>query len=406
MPFDTPKIETIRKDFPQLTDNSYHFLDSAASSLTPTKVIEAMNVYYINDRANVHRGLYGEAVRATERFEDTRGAVGAFINAFADEIIFTSGATESSNMLTRSIEETLELKEGDEIVTTQMEHHSGVVPLIQLAKRKKLVLKYIPMKGVGLDYDVAASLITDRTKLVSVMLASNVTGTINDIAKIGDMAHAKGALMITDATAALGHIPVDVRTLHVDALYFSAHKMFGPTGVGVLWIKHDLINKLEPSVFGGHMIEEVGEDKATWAPAPTKFEAGTKDIGGVIGFRAALDYLTQLDVKNIHSHTSELVTYAIAQLKSIEGVILVTAEDPNLNTGIVSFSASFAHPHDIAQILAGEHVAVRAGHHCAMPIHAALVIKASTRASFHAYNSKEDIDALIAGINKAKKIFS
>ena len=398
-------IKNIRKDFPQLADLGYHFLDSAASSLTPRAVIDAMNSYYVHDRANVHRGLYGEAVRATERFEDTRGAVGAFINAFADEIIFTSGATESSNMLIRSLEESLELKEGDEIVTTHMEHHSGLVPLIQLAKRKKLVLKYVPMQGVRLDYEAAAHLITTKTKIVSVMLASNVTGTINDIAKLADMAHRVGALLITDATAALGHIPVDVRKLHADALYFSAHKMFGPTGVGILWIKHDLINKLEPSVFGGHMIEEVGESKATWAPAPTKFEAGTKDIGGVIGFRAALDYLTSLEVKNIHAHTSELVTYAITQLKNIDGVTLVTEEDPLLNSGVVSFSASFAHPHDIAQILAGERVAVRAGHHCAMPIHAALTIKASTRASFHAYNTKDDVDVLVVGVKKAKEIF-
>ncbi len=403
MSFDS---KIIRKHFPQLADPSYHFLDSAASSLTPTQVIEAMNSYYVHDRANVHRGLYGEAVRATEGFENTRGAVGAFINAFADEIIFTSGATESSNMLIRSIEESIELKEGDEIVTTQMEHHSGVVPLIQLAQRRKLILKYIPMKGVHLDYDAAAGLFTDRTKIVSVMLASNVSGTINDVATIADMAHKVGAIVVTDATAALGHIPVDVRTLHADALYFSAHKMLGPTGVGVLWVKHDLINKLEPSVYGGHMIEEVWEDKASWAPAPTKFEAGTKDIGGVIGFRAAINYLTKLDVKNIHAHTSELVAYAISQLKNIEGLSIVAEDDPHLNSGIVSFTAAFAHPHDIAQILAVERVAVRAGHHCAMPIHAALVIKASTRASFQLYNSKDDVDALIAGINKVKKIFS
>lgn len=398
-------INNIRKDFPQLADTSYHFLDSAASSLTPSSVIDAMNSYYVHDRANVHRGLYGEAVRATKRFEDVRGAVAEFVNAFTDEIIFTSGATESSNMLIRSIEESLDLSEGDEIVTTHMEHHSGLVPLIQLAKRKKLVLKYIPMQGVRLDYDAAARLITSKTKIVSVMLASNVTGTINDIAKLADMAHRVGALMLTDATAALGHIPVDVRTLHADALYFSAHKMFGPTGLGILWIKHDLINKLEPSVFGGHMIENVGAFDATWAPAPSKFEAGTKDIGAVYGLDAALAYLSVLDVKNIYAHTSELVRETISSLKNIEGVTVVAEEDPLTNSGIVSFAASFAHPHDIAQILGDTKIAVRAGHHCAMPIHEALVIKASTRASFHAYNTKEDVEAFIMGVKKAKEIF-
>ena len=261
------------------------------------------------------------------------------------------------------------------------------------------------MKGVRLDCVEAEKLITPKTKLVSVILASNVTGTINDVARIADIAHRFNAWVISDATAALGHIPVDVQELHADAIYFSAHKMLGPTGVGVLWLTSYLLTKLEPSVFGGHMIERVGIDSATWAPAPHKFEAGTKDIASVIGFATALNYLTAFTTKEIHFHASELVAYAIQSLKSIDGVTIVAEEDQTLNSGIVSFTGTFAHPHDIAQILANERIAVRAGHHCAMPIHESLSIKASTRASFHLYNSKEDIDALIAGIKKAKEIF-
>lgn len=398
-------IRNIRNDFPQLKDG-YHYLDAAASSLTPTSVLDAIADYYHNYRANVHRALFKEAVSATEKYEEARKKIAKFVGARGpEEIIFTSGATESSNMLVRSLEESGVLRAGN-IVTTEMEHHGALVPLQQLAKRANRELNYVPLVGFGLDYDAAARLITKDTALVSVMLASNVTGTLNDVARVAKLARAQGAIMLCDATAAVGHIPVDVSALGVDALYFSGHKMMAPTGVGVLWVKHTLLEKLQPSSFGGHMISSVSKDSAEWAPIPERFEAGTKNIGGVIGLGAAVDYLEALGVANVHEHVAELTAHAITKLEAISGVRVLAEHDTKKNTGVVSFVCDFAHPHDIAEILSREGVAVRPGHHCAMPLHTALGVNATTRASFHVYNTKEDIDALVAGILKAKSIFS
>src|SRR3989344_4309969 len=244
-------IKKIRKDFPQLDKPGYHYLDAAASSLTPRQVLDAVSDYYHNYRANVHRALFKEAVGATEKYEEARKKVAKFINANSlEEIIFTSGATESSNILVRSLEESNVLGAGN-IVTTEMEHHGALVPLQQMAKRAKRELKYIPLVGFGLDYNAAERLVTDKTALVSVILASNVTGTVNDVRRIADIARKNGAVVIVDATAAVGHIPVDVSALGADALYFSGHKTMAPTGVGVLWENHALLEKLEPSRFGG-----------------------------------------------------------------------------------------------------------------------------------------------------------
>jgi cysteine desulfurase/selenocysteine lyase len=356
MPIDPANI---RKDFPQLADADYHFLDTAASSLTPQVVLDAVDEYYRYHRANVHRGMYREAADASLLYEKARGDVAAFIGAFADEIIFSSGATQASNMLVRSLDESLEWKAGDEIVTTVMEHHSSSLPLQAFAKRKGLTMKHIGITDeFSLNYDEAARFITPKTKVVAVMLASNVIGTINDIARIAALTHAVGALMIVDATAAIGHTLIDVRKLSADMLYFSGHKLLAPTGVGVLWMKHDLHGKLSPSEFGGHMVEEVTLAGSVYAPAPAKFEAGTKDIGGVIGLARAVEYLSDIGIDKVHTHSTELVSYAIAQLKQIEGVKVYAMEDPEQNIGIVSFTASWAHPHDIAEILARDQVAV------------------------------------------------
>lgn len=396
----------IRTDFPQLDSDGYHYLDSAASSLTPTPVLDAVSGYYHNYRANVHRALFKEAVTATERYEEARKKVAQFINVLPDEIIFTSGATESSNMLIRMLEESRVLKEGGDLVTTEMEHHGALVPLQQLAKRAKLELRFIQLKGSSLDYAAAEKLITEKTAFVSVILASNVTGAVNDIRRIADVAHKYGALVVVDATAAVGHIPVDGGTLGADALYFSGHKMLGPTGIGVLWVKKSLLEKLEPSNFGGHMIVRVEKEQAEWAPIPERFEAGTKNIGGVIGLGAAVDYLEHVGVKEIHEHVARLVSLAIAQLEKIPGVRVLAEHDAEKNAGIVSFVAQFAHPHDIAEILARDRIAVRPGHHCAMPLHTALGVNATTRASFHVYNTPEDVDALVMALKKARDIFA
>lgn len=404
MPFDPV---TIKKDFPQLSDSGYHYLDSASSSLVPSVVLAAVNDFYVNDKANVHRGDYAAAVRATERYETARKDVADFISGFSNEVIFTGGATEASNMLIRSLDETLDYAPGDEIVTSVMEHHASILPLQQFAKRKQLVLRHIPMKDdLTLDYDEAAKLITAKTKLVSVMLASNVIGTVNDLSRLSELAHAKGAIVITDATAAVGHIPVDVRTLGVDMLFFSGHKLLAPTGVGVLWMRYDIAKKLDPSEFGGHMLDEATLTSATWAEAPTKFEAGTKDIGGVIGLGEAVRYMKNIGIENIHTHTGKLVTRAIEKLSQIGGIHLFAQRDLANNVGMVSFTADWAHPHDIGEIVARDNVAIRAGHHCAMPLHCELKIKGTARASFHLYNTEDDVDALVTAVEKAYKVFN
>jgi cysteine desulfurase/selenocysteine lyase len=397
----------IRNDFPQLDGEDNHYLDAAATSLTPQAVLDAVIDYYTHSRANVHRGLFPEALRATDLYEAARQKVAAFINAEPDEIIFTSGATESSNMLVRMIDESMPFteEENKDIVTTVMEHHGALIPLQEFAFRRAIPIVSIPLSGTELDYQKTEEIITDNTILVSAMLASNVTGAINDVARIADVAHAHHALMVVDATAAVGHIPVDVKTLGCDALYFSGHKMLAPTGVGVLWAKKEVLARLTPSSFGGHMVSDVKNNKAEWAEIPERFEAGTKNIAGVIGLGAAIDYIQAIGIANIRAHTQELAAYLIARLGEIPGVVIVAEDDVTKNVGIVSFSCEWAHPHDIAEILAREHVAVRAGHHCAIPLHNALGIASSVRASFHVYNTKEDIDSLIEGVLKARTIF-
>lgn len=401
-------IKKIRNDFPQLNGLDYHYLDSAATSLTPRIVLDSEIEYYTHSRASVHRGLFAEAVRATDRYEETRKKVAHFIGADSpDEVVFTSGATESSNMIARMLEEYFHFEEQEkDIVTTEMEHHGSLIPLQQLAERESFFLKHIPLDGFGLDYSAAEQLITDDTVVVSVMLASNVTGVVNDVRRIADIAHRHGAIMIVDATAAISHISVNVKALGCDVVYFSGHKMFAPTGIGVLWVRHQLLEKFTPVSFGGHMIAHVEKGKAEWAPIPERFEPGTKNISGVIGLGVAIDYLNMLDVQNIHEYIQELTAYAIAKLEKIPGVKVLSEHDVTKNTGVVSFVCDFAHPHDIAELLARDRVAVRPGHHCAIPYLSALGVSATTRASLHVYNTKEDIDALVMSLGSARKLFA
>ncbi len=397
----------IRKDFSQIGGEDTHYLDSAATSLTPRSVLDAEIDYYTNARANVHQGMFKEAMKATELYENARKKVAAFIGADPKEVIFTSGATESSNMLTRMIEESAcHTEEQKEIVTSIMEHHASLVPLQQFAFRKSIPLSVIPMKGLALNYEKAEQIITEKTALVSVVLASNVTGAVNDIQRLAKIAHQHGAIMVVDATAAMGHIPVDVKALGCDALYFSGHKMFAPTGIGILWAKYALLEKLSPSIFGGHMIADVGEKTAEWAEIPSRFEAGTKNISGAIGLGAAVDYISSVGIESIHAHNVELVHYAVEELERVPGVRIVAERRGARNIGIVSFACDFAHPHDIAEILARDSVAVRPGHHCAIPLHTALGISSTTRASFHLYNTKKDVDSLVEGVKKARALFA
>lgn len=415
----------IKKDFPVLgrpgLPRTLVYLDTAATSQTPQVVLDAMDAYYTSFRANVHRGSYEEGEMATAAYEDARAKVARFIGADLREIIFTAGATASSNMLVSMLEYSTQgspglpkedrdflgfLNPGNEIVTTVMEHHASMIPLQEFAKRNGLTINYIglPYGGLGLDYGVAEKLITSKTKIVSVMLVSNVTGVVNDVARIAEMAHKVGALVICDGTAAVGHIPVDVQKLGVDFLYFSGHKMCGPTGVGVLWGRGELLEKLEPGVYGGGIVDEVTLEKATWRDVPLRFEAGTPNIAGVIGLGAAVEYLEKIGIENIHTHCASLANEAIKKLEEISGVTVYAARDTQ-NVGTVSFTIDGIHPHDIAEILGRDGVAIRAGHHCAMPLHTALGILATVRASFYFYNTHADIDALVAGVKKVQEIF-
>ena len=398
----------IKNDFPFFNEAGKHavYLDSAASSQTPQVVLDEMNAYYMKFRANVHRGLYEASEAASIAYEEARARVAHFIGADSREVIFTAGATASSNMLMFMLEHSGVVTQGDEIVTTVSEHHASLIPLQEIAQRKSLQIKYIPIQGMALDYAVAEKFITEKTKIVSVMLASNVTGAINDIARIAMLAHKVGALVICDATAAVGHIPVDVNELGIDFLYFSGHKMCGPTGIGVLWGKGIVLEKLAPGFYGGGGIEEVTLEQATFTGVPERFEAGTPNIAGAIGLGAAVDYLERIGMEHVRAHTVELTREVIARLKEIPGVRLITEEDASKNIGIVSFFVDSVHPHDMAEILGREGIAVRAGHHCAMPLHTFLGVPATVRASFYLYNTHADIEKLSAGIKKAKEIFN
>ncbi|MCR4306704.1 MAG: cysteine desulfurase, partial [Candidatus Yonathbacteria bacterium] len=398
---------TIKKDFPIFESNpALAYLDSASTSQTPLSVVAAMDEYYKKYRANIHRGVYDLSETATDKYEHARETVARFLSAEPEEIIFTAGSTLASNMLVYSLEETLDLKKGDEIVTTIMEHHSSLIPLQELASRRGCTLKYIPLtKDVELDYEKARELITPKTKIISVTLASNVLGTINDIKRLSALAEEQAAILIVDAAQAVGHMPISVRELGCDFLFFSGHKMCGPTGIGVLYGKKERLASLRPSLFGGSMVERVDTHTAEFASTPARFEAGTQNIAGAIGLAAAIEYLSRIGLPNIEHHVRDITLYALAQLGSIKGVTLYCAGDPRKNAGIVSFLVEGIHPHDVAEIESRDQVAVRSGHHCAQPLMSALGVTALVRASFYLYNSKEDVDKLVLGIKKAQNIF-
>ncbi len=403
----------IKKDFPIFENYkrengaSLSYLDSAASSQTPKQVVEAMDDYYFKYRSNIHRSLYKIGEKATGKYEEARDAVARFINALPEEIVFTGGATASSNMLVYALEKELDLKEGDEIVTTVAEHHSNLVPLQELARRAKLSLKHIGMdKNSRLDVDSLPKIITPKTKIVSVTLASNVTGEIIDARRVADLAHKAGALVILDATKAVGHTTVDAKALDCDFLFFSGHKMLGPTGIGVLYGKRELLEKMEPSFFGGGMIESADLKEARFLPLPSRFEPGTPNIAGAIGLAEAARYIEKIGLSEIKKHSEKLVSYAIEKLSVIPGIRILCEREPARNIGIVSFVINGVHPHDAAEILSREHVAIRGGHHCAMPFMKELGVTSVNRASFYIYNDEGDIDALAEGIKKAKLVFS
>lgn len=401
-------VQKIKKDFSIFKTNpDLVFLDSAASSQTPDVVIDAMDEYYKNYRANIHRGLYKLSETATIEYEKVRKITADFLGADREEIIFTPGSTMAMNMLMYSLEQSIDLNTGDELVTTIAEHHSTLIPLQEFSKRNKLILKHIPINNrYELDYEKAQELITEKTKIIALSLASNVLGTINDIKRITAMAREVGAIVIVDAAKSAGHIPIDVKDLDCDFLFFSGHKICGPTGIGVLYGKKKILNTLKPSFFGGGIVNEVTKHDTVYNDTPVCFEAGTQNIAGVIGLGSALNYLTDIGIENIHKHVSLVVDYAIERLEKISGLTIYCQKDSGKNVGIVSFDVSGIHPHDVAEILSRENIAVRAGHHCAQPLMDTLEIKAVVRASFFIYNDNKDVDRLVEAILKAQKIFA
>jgi cysteine desulfurase/selenocysteine lyase len=409
-------VVAIRRDFPiflrTIRDRKkLIYLDSGATSQKPQSVIDAEVDFYRFHNAAAHRGAHQLAEEATELFEDSRQVVASFLGATANEIVFTKSATESLNLLAYAFsnaEPGSRFAIGPEhsIVVSEMEHHANLIPWQQLAKRSGAELTWFGVTPDGrLDQSNIDSLITKKTKIVAITQQSNVLGTINDLSAIISKAHAVGAIVIVDACQSIPHLPVDVKELGADFLTFSGHKALGPTGVGVLWGRYDLLNDLPPFLFGGSMIENVTMTDATWAEAPRKFEAGVPNMAQVIGLAAGLKYLQTIGLKAIHDHEKDLTSYLLSELGKIEGLVVVGPKDPDLRGGTVSFTVNGIHPHDLGQYLDSLGIAVRTGHHCAWPLTRALGVPATTRASLYLYNDRADLDALVNGIKDAKKYF-
>ncbi|MEV9641397.1 cysteine desulfurase [Mammaliicoccus sciuri] len=401
----------IRNHFPilnqEINGHPLVYLDSAATSQKPVQVIEALEHYYRFDNANVHRGVHTLGNRATDGYEGAREKVRKFINAKStEEIIFMRGTTTALNTVAQSYGRA-NVSEGDEIIITHMEHHSNIIPWQQLAKEKGAVLKYIDLEEDGtLSIDKVRETITDRTKIVSIMYVSNVLGTMNPIEEITKIAHQHGAVMCVDAAQAAPHLKIDVKKLDCDFLAFSGHKMCGPTGIGVLYGKKDLLNAMEPVEFGGEMIDFVGLYESTWKELPWKFEGGTPIIAGAIGLGAAIDFLEEIGMDAIEQHEHELAGYAMEKMSEVDGLAIYGPTDPGKRAGLVTFNLNDVHPHDLATVLDMNGIAVRAGHHCAQPLMKWLECSATARASFYLYNTTEDVDRLVEGLRTAKEYFT
>jgi cysteine desulfurase/selenocysteine lyase len=368
--------------------------------------LDVLRHYYEHDNANVHRGVHTLAERATKDYEDSREKVRAFINAKETaEVLFTRGTTTGLNWLARSYGDAF-INEGDEIVISYMEHHSNIIPWQQLAERKGATLRYVPLTAEGfLDSAAVKEIINEKTAIVSLAYVSNVLGVINPIKELTELAHANNAVMIVDGAQAAPHMTVDVQELDADFFAFSGHKMCGPTGIGVLYGKHQWLEQMEPVEFGGEMIDFVNLYESTWKELPWKFEAGTPNIAGAIALGAAIDYLNEIGMENIHRYEQELVAYVLPKLQAIGGVTVYGPQDPEQHTGVIAFNLEGIHPHDVATALDMEGVAVRAGHHCAQPLMNYLNLPATARASFYFYNTKEDADRLIEAIQATKEFF-
>jgi len=402
-------INKIREEFPilgrKINGHDLVYLDNAATSQKPQVVIDAISDFYKNHNANIHRGVHTLSEEAGNMYDEARAKVARFINAQRpEEIIFVRNATEALNLVAMTWGRA-NIKTGDEILVSEMEHHSNMVPWQILAKEVGAIVKYIPFDENGeLQISNFKLLISKRTKVVSVVHASNSLGTINPVKEIAKLAHDAGALVVVDAAQSVPHLKVDVQSLGADFLAFSGHKMLGPLGIGVLYGKYELLESMPPFLAGGGMIRKVTLSESSWDDLPGKFEAGTPNVADAVGLGAAIDYLESLGMENVRSHEIELTSYALERLASVDGLCIYGPKEVVKRGGVVAFTLNGAHPHDIASILDGEGVAVRSGHHCTMPVHLKLGIPASTRASFYLYNTKEEIDRLVEGLEKSKRI--
>ncbi|MCK5125823.1 MAG: cysteine desulfurase [candidate division Zixibacteria bacterium] len=402
--------DSIKKDFPilerKINGHKLVYLDNAATTQKPQSVIDAISSYYTGFNANVHRGLHTLAEEATSAMERTREKTAAFIGGVKmEEIIFTRNATESINMVATSWGKK-NIKQGDRIVITQMEHHANLVPWIMLAKETGAELGYIPIDKNGyLDLSDINKIINPQTKVVALTHMSNVLGTINPVEEIIELAHKNNAYVLVDGAQSAPHLPINVKALDADFYVFSAHKMLGPTGVGVLYAKEEILNDMEPVIFGGEMISHVTFENADWAELPMKHEAGTPNIADIVAFAPALDYLTNIGMDKIRQHEIEITSYGMEELKKLDYIRIFGPDNPLDRGGVISFVDNKIHPHDLAQFLDSKGVAIRAGHHCAQPLVKLLGVPSTARASFYIYNTKDEVDKLVEALKEARRYF-
>ena len=402
---------TIRREFPTLEQSvngrPLVYLDNAATSQKPRVVLDALQAYYENDNSNVHRGIHELSRRATVAYEESRAKVAGWVGAAEPaEIIWTRGTTEAINLMSTAwgLDN---VGEGDEILISVLEHHSNIIPWQLLARRTGAVIKYIELDEQGRwILDELPRLLTDRTKVVAISHVSNALGTVNPVKRVAAAAHEVGSLVLVDGAQGAVHMKVDVQDLGVDCYAFSGHKMCGPTGIGALWARRDLLDSMEPYQGGGEMIHFVGRDESSWATVPHKFEAGTPNIAGAIGMGAAIDFLSGVGMDAIAKHEHELLEYALERMNAVDSIRIYGPQSPDEHSALISFTLGDAHPHDISTILDSEGIAVRAGHHCAQLAMQHFGISATARASIYLYNTESDIDRLIEGLEQVRSIFA
>ena len=399
-------MNLLKKDFPLLENRNITYLDSGATTQKPVQVINALKDFYENYNANPHRGAYTLSIEATELYENTRAKIAKFINAKnPEEIIFSKNASESLNLVANSYGMN-NLNEGDEVVISIMEHHSNLVPWQKVTKETKSKLSYMYInKDFEISDEEIENKITDKTKIVGITHISNALGTINNVKKIIEYAHSKGAVVLVDASQSIPHMRIDVQDLDADFLVFSGHKMLAPLGIGVLYGKQKMLDKMAPFLMGGDMIEYVYEQETTFAPLPNKFEAGTQNVEGVIGLGAAIDYIENIGYDKIREIEDEIVSYAREELSKLDYLTLYLTPNKENHSGVISFNINGIHAHDVSSILDSKGVCVRAGNHCAQPLMRYIGIDSTCRASFYFYNTKEDVDNLVSALNKAYNMF-